>query len=469
MCNYTPNPGVNSTTSNIHDQTGRARAASALDGTPGGNSNTPLANFGLNGGNALSNALNTIRERLPKSLSMPERIRKDDQLVKLHLGFDTLEWNCEISDDELAGIVPELEWLVANPDELLDVNGVEVKVRRIGGITHQFLIKTSLGLSVRVPKKPMYRLLVSASPDYILSQETDELEERAAILVASLVRLDAIPTLLLSRSDVALDVLMPVAKFEKVIERVAKKDRSVVRRAKLMVARSEGNSYRSVQVGKSDVVLRIYDKMAEAVKTGDWDKWHKVYGNVDIPEGYTVVRVEFQLRAGFLKQSRDSAVLAGSDGGSVELPLFPDGLRSLAQFRAAAPATLLYLTQAWFRFAGSKKGADNVRKTLGWWQSISNHFVSSDWYTFAADVWRDCKRIASKNLDKLVSMSAGCLSAIAAVLSYRASGEKVGVRDTLKYMFDYLMAEPDDNGDKYDKWIEGRDKRYQSLRFGSRI
>jgi hypothetical protein len=432
---------------------------------PGGNGNTPLAVFGSNAGSAFQDALNSIRDRLPKSLAMPDKIRKADQVEKLHLGFDTLEWSAEISDDELTGAMPELEYLAAS-GEPLDVDGLEVVVRRVGGISHAFLISTSLGLSVWVPKKPMYRLRVVASPKYILSQETDDLEERAAILVSSLVRLEEIPVLMLSRVDVALDLLMPVSRFENMIKRVATKDSSVVRRARLLVARSEGSSYRSVQVGKSDVVLRIYDKMTEAIRGGDWDLWRGVYGEPNIPDGYIVVRVEFQQRTGFLKQGRDS-VLPSSD--DAELPLFPDGLRSLAQYRAAAPATLLYLTQAWFRFAGAKKGADNVRSTLGWWQAISNHFVVSEWYTFAADVWRDCKRVASKNLDRLVSMSAGCLSAVAAVLSYRAGGEKVGVRDVLKHMFDYLMAEPGDEPDRYEKWVAGRDKRYQSLRFGVKL
>jgi hypothetical protein len=450
-----------------HSSIGASFSGDGSPALPGGNGNTPLATFGTNAGIAFQDALNAIRDRLPKSLSMPEKIRKEDRLEKLHLGFDTLEWSAEISEEELTGAMPELEYLAAN-DEPLDIDGLEVVVRRVGGISHCYLISTSLGLSVWVPKKPMYRLRVVASPKYILSQETDDLEERAAILVASLARLDAIPVLMLSRVDVALDLLMPVSRFENIVKRVATKDQSVVRRARLLVARSEGDSYRSVQVGKSDVVLRIYDKMTEAIKTGDWDLWRKVYGEPNIPEDYTVVRVEFQQRTGFLKQSKDSPVLAGSDGGDVEVPLFPDGLRSLAVYRAAAPATLLYLTQAWFRFAGSKKGADNVRSTLGWWQSISNLFVVGDWYHFAADVWRDCRRVASKNLDRLVSMSAGCLSAVAAVLSYRAGGEKVGVRDVLKHMFDYLM---DDDGDvdRYERWVEGRDKRYQSLRFGVRM
>jgi hypothetical protein len=105
---------------------------------------------------------------------------------------------------------------------------------------------------------------------------------------------------------------------------------------------------------------------------------------------------------------------------------------------------------------------------LGWWQSISNHFVCSGWYSYCANVWRDCKRVASKNLDRLVSMSAGCLSAVAAVLSYRNSGQKIGVRDVLKYMFDHIMSE-DGDIDKYEKWVSGRDRRYQSLKFGVKL
>lgn len=441
------------------------------DGVPaptGGTGNTPLSTFGGIASTTYQDALNSIRSRLPNSLVMPDKIKKDDQFEKLHLGFDTLEWSAAISDEELAGALPELEYLAVS-NEPLDIDGLEVVVRRVGGISHSYLISTSLGLSVWVPKKPMYRLRVVASPKYILSQMTDDLEERAAILVSSLVRLDTIPVLMLSRVDVALDIIMPVVKFEKMIERVATRDSSVVRRARLLVSRLEGNSYRSVQVGKSDVVLRIYDKMTEAVKSGDWDMWLGVYGPLVIPPDCTVVRIEFQQRSGFLKQSKDSAVVAGSDGGEIELPLFPDGLRSLAQYKAAAPATLLYLTQAWFRFAGSKKGADNVRSTLGWWQGISNYFVTASWYDFAADVWRDCKRVASKNLERLISMSAGCLSAVAAVLSYRSGGDKVGVRDVLNYMFDHIMSDDHNDVDRYEKWIDGRDRRYQSIRFGVKL
>lgn len=438
-----------------------------LPALPGGLGNTPLATFGAVASSAFQDAVNAISDRLPKSLDMPSKIKKADKLEKLHLGFDTLEWTAAISEDELAGAMPELDYLAAC-SEPLEVDGVEVVVRRVGGISHCFRISTSLGLDIWMPKKPMYRIRVIASPKYILSQLVDDLEERAAILVGSICRLNEIPELMLSRVDVALDVIMTVKKFESMIGRVARKDASVVRRANVATPRMEGKRYRSVQVGKSDVVLRIYDKMAEAVKSGDWDMWLGVYGPLVLPPDTTVVRIEFQQRTGFLKQGKDAGDVSHSDPDK-ELPMFSEGLRTLAQYRAAAPATLLYLTQAWFRFAGKKKGADNVRSTLGWWQAVSNHFVTSSWYTFAADVWRDCKRVASKNLDRLVSMSAGCLSAVAAVLSYRAGGEKVGVRDVLKYMFNHLM-EFDHNGqDRYEKWVDGRDKRYQSIRFGTKL
>jgi hypothetical protein len=437
------------------------------DGTPvalGGLGNTPLANFGAVASSALPAAVELMRGRLPSSLALCEKVRKVDQLEKLHLGFDTLEWTVAIADDELAGVLELAELWAAEPEPII-VNDIEVVVSRVGGISHAWRIVTSLGLEIRIPRQAMYRLRVIASPKYILSQDVDDLEERATLLVASLCHLDNLPEMMLSRVDVALDLLMPVVRFENMLERIATRDGSVVRRARLLAPRLEGNSYRSVQVGKSDVVLRIYDKMTEAIKGGDWDLWRKVYGEPNIEDGYTVVRVEFQQRGGFLKQETDGRKPKDEDS---EAPLFPDGLRSLAEYRAAAPAVLLYLTQAWFRFAGKKKGADNVRTTLGWWQGISNHFVSGDWYRFVAAVWRDCKRIASKNLDRLMAMSAGCLSAVAAVLSYRSGGEKVGVRSVLDYMFDHLMNE-DGGPDKYEKWIAGRDRRYQSLRFGVRI
>lgn len=442
-----------------------ASASFVGDGSAaGGTGNTPLANFGGMADLPYQDAVNAVSSRLPKSLRMPARVRSGDEFEKLHLGFDTLEWSAAITDDELAGVVPELEYLAVS-GEPLDVEGLEVVVRRVGGISHAFLISTAVGLSVWVPRKPMYRLRVVASPKYILSQDVEDLEERAAILVSSLCRLDEIPVLMLSRVDVALDVIMPVKRFETMLERIATRDSSVVRRAHLLAPRIEGNRYRSVQVGKSDIVLRIYDKMAEALKTGDWDLWLGVYGPLVLPPDTTVVRIEYQQRTGFLKQNKDVEMI---DSDS-EMPLFPDGLRTLAQYRAAAPATLLYLTQSWFRFAGKKKGADNARCTLGWWQVISNLFVSSEWYTFVASTWRSCARVASKNLDRLVAMSAGCLSAVAAILSYRGGGDKVGVKDVLRYMFDYLMEYDFDGFDRYDKWIDGRDKRYQSLRFGVRL
>lgn len=155
---------------------------------PGGNGNTPLANFGGSLSSAFQDALKLVSDRLPKSLAMPVRLRAGDEVEKLHLGFDTLEWSAEISDEELAGAMAELEYLAAT-SEPLDLEGIEVVVRRVGGFSHCYLISTSLGLSVWVPKNPMFRLRVIASPKYILSQDTADLEERAAILVASLVRL----------------------------------------------------------------------------------------------------------------------------------------------------------------------------------------------------------------------------------------------------------------------------------------
>lgn len=106
---------------------------------------------------------------------------------------------------------------------------------------------------------------------------------------AASMRLDQIKPEVVSRADYAFDYHLPVADFD---------TESFVSRAKKDGHWRENGAYQSFQIGVGDVVVRVYDKVAEISQASEKTWFYQLWDRTD-----EVWRVEFQVRDARLKQA----------------------------------------------------------------------------------------------------------------------------------------------------------------------
>ena len=110
-----------------------------------------------------------------------------------------------------------------------------------------------------------------------------------------------------------------------------------------------------ISIGKGAVSARLYDKPLE-IKQKSKKYWmYDVWGIKEVPDGMRIIRVEFQLRRGALKELNINT--------TVDLVNNTENLWA-------------YCTQKWLKFQDNPGKHHTQRKTFDWWKVVQNAFSS---------------------------------------------------------------------------------------------
>jgi hypothetical protein len=148
------------------------------------------------------------------------------------------------------------------------------------------------------------------------------------------------------RLDACADVLLPQHLW------TAELFQHAVARARHKALYDDGELLSGWQIGRGAIVGRLYDKPHELVKSGKgW--MFDVWGLREVPLGWRIIRVEFQLRREALKD-------LGIDS-------MQDGLKLQANLWA-------YCTEEWLKFQTRPGTHHTQRQTLPWWRVVQEGF-----------------------------------------------------------------------------------------------
>jgi hypothetical protein len=389
-----------------------------------------------------------------KSLELHKASKGLSKVDVKYLGIDTADFSIELSEDELSHIEPMLLGFVGQ-GELSAFDDQRFVVSLIK-LPYRYKVAVADGVELYIPSKghAYQGLKVSAGARVCLSSEDLEREACEVISWFMLGEPEQLARKLsLSRVDVCLDVLMTERAFQHISGLVARKSSLVVTRARSKEPFIDGDRYTGFAVGKDTIRLRVYDKGLKAGKDGTLPMWSEVYGGADVdafvvPEGYVVARIEWQLRRGYL---RELVTVNGS--GKV---------RTLAEFKQAAPSVLEYLCNEWFKLSGPARGAKHERPMLPVWKAITAGFTGSSWTEVEVQVKRVLRHRVPGNVDKLLGMAAGCLASAAAVLGHRSGqGEAKSDAAVVAVLQGYVRRD-------LERWQAGRDRRFKQLAYPSK-
>lgn len=103
------------------------------------------------------------------------------------------------------------------------------------------------------------------------------------------------------------------------------------------------------QIGKGDVMARLYDKVVE-IETKSHKRWmYEVWGVHELAPEHQIIRVEFQLRREPLKRL---------------------GVGTLTELLAKLPEFWAYCTQSWLKVRTNKELHHTQQRTLPWWEVV---------------------------------------------------------------------------------------------------
>ncbi len=158
----------------------------------------------------------------------------------------------------------------------------------------------------------------------------------------------SIVDVLISRLDLCVDGLFPTKKWDERLRRyhTAKSSHSGLF--------FNNNTLTGMQFGKGAIVARIYDK-AHETKTISKKFWffEDVWKITEIPDGHTIIRVEFQFRREAIKEL---------------------GILKLGHLNRLSGNAWSYATRKWLKFQSRPGAQSHQRKTLPWWKKYQNGF-----------------------------------------------------------------------------------------------
>lgn len=194
-----------------------------------------------------------------------------------------------------------------------------------------------------------------------------------------------IHSIMTSRLDLCIDTLFPIKTWDKKLI-----DKSVTR------SRHAGMYFNNkkltgITFGKGHIHARFYDKPLEIEqKSKKYWFYDQVWKMDEIPEGYKLIRIEFQLQREIIKDL---------------------GLNKLGQLYRLLNNTWAYCTGDWLKFQNNPGKQSHQKKTYPWWKTIQTGFTITN---PTKDPLIRCKKI---NPDKklLFSQSFGTMSSLFAL------------------------------------------------------
>lgn len=236
-----------------------------------------------------------------------------------------------------------------------------------------------------------------------------------------------------SRVDLCMDILLPVDLWNLGLMDTA------VTRSVFRAPYFERQTLTGFQFGKGDIAARLYDKVLEIQRKSKKFWFYDLWKLDVIPEGFKVIRVEFQMRRGVLKEL---------------------GLDTLAATFPTLENAWAYASQKWLTFQDHPERQYHHRPVSSWWETVQNSFLGIEQPSpliRARAIAIDQERLARQGYGFFTSLLATRLDSPCA----KVSGDDLldeFIRSTIlagKTAKDI----PDDVAEKVMRFYRGRDKQ----------
>jgi len=342
----------------------------------------------------------------------------------LRRSVDWVEYTFCLSEDELH------ERLAFFADVLgaeIELGGFRCLVSRAGGL-HPWSV--SVGpVRVLFPDwgYASRRVRVIAPSDAVADADASMVDTYLRDMCARILLLDmADRDWQLSRADMAMDVLLPELSADWLLRVLVVSPDMVVTRGRDRGVYARGSRFTGWHVGRGEIRLRCYDKAFEAAAHRDLVDWLGRWSLDGVPDGFRVVRLEWQLRRDFLRSR---------------------GVATLDDLLAGASNILRYLMGEWFRLAGPASGKFHKRPTLPEWSALLELFAAG---VFAgADGGLKVRRVPRIDPAFMLAQAMGCLRHVAALASLEdGTGELPPPAMALSALRTYMDR-------RLDRWFEG--------------
>lgn len=187
-----------------------------------------------------------------------------------------------------------------------------------------------------------------------------------------------------SRVDLCVDLLLPESEWRRDLSD------HFVTRARSRSAYDDGRLLSGFSIGKGAVSARIYDKPLEILSKSHKDWMFDIWGIKSVPDGYRVIRVEYQLRRDLLREM---------------------GVRRWEHLQPSLPGLWRYCTASWLRVVDDAGLHHTQHAALPWWRAVE---VGFDGASTANELVRD--KAISYDRRRLAKQAAGCLTSLASML-----------------------------------------------------
>ncbi len=150
-----------------------------------------------------------------------------------------------------------------------------------------------------------------------------------------------------SRVDLCLDMIFPeeLWKMELIDYRVT--------RANYAAPHFFNSTLTGISIGKGNLSARLYDKVLEINQKSKKTWMHEIWGMNLPPDGFKIIRVEFQIRREAIKEL---------------------GLDTAADLLHYSSNLWAYCTEKWLKFQNNPGKHPNQRKTFDWWKIVQKGY-----------------------------------------------------------------------------------------------
>jgi len=199
-----------------------------------------------------------------------------------------------------------------------------------------------------------------------------------------------------TRPDLCVDVLLRASDWDRELRE------HLVTRAEHIAPYFAGKRRTGIQIGKGNVVARLYDKPLEIITKSNKTWMYEVWNVASVAPDHRIIRVEFEL-------SREGIKGLGID-------TFNDLIRLL-------PNLWAYCTQKWLRLVEDASKHHNCQQLLPWWPTVQAGFHG------AQEAYPLIRAVAvMADEEKLSKQLLGYLTSLVALLK---QGELLGKDDVL--------------------------------------
>jgi len=213
-----------------------------------------------------------------------------------------------------------------------------------------------------------------------------------------------------SRVDLCMDILLPENLWSMDLIQYQ------VSRAKYVDPHLFNSTFTGISIGRGKIMARLYDKALEIAQRSKKVWMFDVWGIPEVPEGFKIIRIEFQLRREIIKDL---------------------GIREFENLIPVIDYLWGYCTD-WLQFRDNPGAHHTQRNIFMWWLTVQNSFLGVQEPTPLIR----CKAI-NKKRDQLFAQAYGILTSLEALNCEEgmlATGQDVSLEEALNRLGRYATT-----------------------------